>query len=167
MAVLYQACDPAAKQADFRRVFENYKDLIFSVAYGYLKNRDDANDVMQDVFLKYYRRSEGFPDENRLRAWLVTVAANGSRNILRSGRLRKCVPIDEAHDISCEQDFGDENGVFAAVMSLPEKERIPVHLFYYGDYSTAEIAQMLAMKESTVRVRLMRGRERLKKLLNK
>ncbi|MBQ7782423.1 MAG: sigma-70 family RNA polymerase sigma factor, partial [Oscillospiraceae bacterium] len=64
-----------------------------------------------------------------------------------------------------EESFGENSDLFDAVMSLPEKERIPLHLFYYEGCSTAEIAKLLKMKESTVRVRMMRGREKLKKIL--
>ncbi len=149
----------------FRRVFEDYKGMVYSVAYSYMKNRADANDIMQDVFLKFYQRIEDLKDEAGYRPWLLSVTANTCKNMLRSGWLSKTVFSDTIDEIPYEQDFGEESDLFRAVMRLPEKERIPIHMFYYEGCSAPEISKVLKVKEATIRVRLMRAREKLKKLL--
>ncbi len=154
----------AERQELFRSVFDSYSKLVYSVAYSYMKNRSDANDIMQDVFLKFYQHMEKL-EEPRFKPWLITVTANSCKNMLRSGWFSRTFFTEDTDDIPYEQDFGEESDLFRAVMRLPEKERIPIHLFYYEGCTTHEISQMLKVKESTVRVRLMRAREKLKKLL--
>lgn len=154
------------KQTVFRETFETYKRTVYSVAFSYTKNQAEANDIMQDVFLKFYRSMDSLTDRDRWKAWLITVAANSSINALRSARLSKTLFLEDSGDIPYEQDFGEKSDLFCAVMRLPEKERIPIHLFYYEGLSAKEISKILKIKESTIRVRLMRARDKLKKILN-
>lgn len=149
----------------FRRCFEEYSRMVYSVAFTMMKNSADSNDVMQDVFLKFYQNMDKLTDEAHIRPWLITVTMNTCRNNLRSGWFTRTIRREDPEEGSYEQDFGEKSDLFYAVMELPEKERVPLHLFYYEGCSTAEIAKLLKMKESTVRVRIMRGREKLKKIL--
>lgn len=151
------------KQQQFKSVFENYSRLVYSVAFSYMKNRSDSNDIMQEVFLRYYKNMDKL-DYEHIKPWLITVASNTCKNTLRSSWFTRLISEEELGEIPYEQDFGEESDLFRSVMRLPEKERVPLHLFYYENFSTSEIAQMLKVKESTVRVRMMRGREKLKKL---
>lgn len=147
----------------FRLVFDTHSDIVYRIAFCYLRNNQDANDAMQEVFLKYFRSMDKLGEN--IRPWLITVTANTCRNMLRSGWFTKTVSVTETEELSYDQSFGEDSDLFEAVMKLPEKERIPLHLFYYEGCSNAEIAQLLKMNESTVRVRIMRGREKLKKVL--
>lgn len=153
------------KQQRFKSCFEQYSRLVYSVAFGFMKNRADANDIMQEVFLKFYNEMDRLTDEEHIKPWLITVAANTSRNALRSGWFSKTVFGEISEEPAYNEDFGEKSDLFDAVMSLPEKERIPLHLFYYEGCSTAEISRLIHVKESTVRVRLMRGRQKLKRIL--
>lgn len=155
----------SVRKERFRSAFEAYSKLVYSVAYSYMKNQSDANDIMQDVFLKFYQQMDRLEDESRYRPWLITVTANTCKNSLRSGWFSRTFFTEDIGEIPYDEDFGEESDLFRAVMKLPEKERIPVHLFYYEGCSTPEISKMLNIKESTVRVRLMRAREKLKKYL--
>ncbi|MDY3793294.1 MAG: sigma-70 family RNA polymerase sigma factor [Oscillospiraceae bacterium] len=154
-----------SEEQRFRRCFEEYSRMVYSVAFTMMKNSADSNDIMQDVFLKFYQNMDKLTDETHIRPWLITVTMNTCRNNLRSGWFTRTIRREEPEEGSYEQDFGEKSDLFYAVMELPEKERVPLHLFYYEGCSTSEIAKLLNMKESTVRVRIMRGREKLKKIL--
>lgn len=153
------------KNERFRAAFDRYSRLIYSVAYSYMKNSSDANDAMQEAFLKYYQHMDSLKGEEHIKPWLVTVTSNICKNTLRSGWFTKTVAQDECEESAFEEDFGEKSELFWAVMKLPEKERVLIHLFYYEGCSAHEISKLLKINESTVRVRLMRGRERLKKML--
>lgn len=154
-----------SEEQSFRQCFEEYSRMVYSVAFTMMKNSADANDIMQEVFLKFYQNMDKLTDQAHIRPWLITVTMNTCRNYLRSGWFTRTIRREEQEEGSYEQDFGEKSDLFYAVMELPEKERVPLHLFYYEGCTTAEIAKLLKMKESTVRVRIMRGREKLKKLL--
>ncbi|MDE6593759.1 MAG: RNA polymerase sigma factor [Oscillospiraceae bacterium] len=152
-------------QQEFRRIFEEYKKLVYSVAYSFMKNSQDANDVMQDVFFKLYECIDELTGDDAYRKWLISVTANTCKNYLRSSWRSKVFSLEEAKEVSCEADLGEESDLFTAVMRLPEKERVLIHLYYYEGCNVKEISDILKINESTVRVRIMRGREKLKKLL--
>ena len=153
------------KQRYFREIFNKYSRLVYSVAYSYMKNSADANDVMQEAFLKYYSSMDTLSDEAHIKPWLITVTSNICKNNLRSSWFTRTVSTEDCPELTYDQDFGEESDLFRAVMKLPEKERIPIHLFYYEGCSTAEISKMLKIKESTIRVRMMRGRKKLQMIL--
>ena len=157
--------DNPGNQQRFRRCFDEYSRIVYSVAFTMMKNTADSNDVMQEVFLKFYQNMDKLTEEAHVRPWLITVTMNTCRNELRSGGFSRTVRRDNLDEASYDEDFGEKSDLFYAVMELPEKERVPIHLFYYEGCSTSEIAKFLNMKESTVRVRIMRGREKLKKKL--
>lgn len=153
------------RQRYFREIFNKYSRLVYSVAYSYMKNSADANDVMQEAFLKYYSSMDALSDEPHIKPWLITVTANICKNNLRSSWFTRTVLTEDCAELTYDQDFGEESDLFRAVMKLPEKERIPIHLFYYEGCSTAEISKMLKIKESTIRVRMMRARKKLRLIL--
>lgn len=148
--------------AEFSRVFQQYRNTVFSIAFNYLKNTADANDVTQDVFVKYLRCEKPFNDEEHIKAWLIRVTINTAKSLLASSWFCKTEPIDE--EIT-SNDNSEQSELLISVMKLPEKYRIVIHLFYYEGYSTKEISEILRINESTVRVRLMRAREKLKETL--
>lgn len=154
--------DAAKRREKFRTVFEKYRGSVYAVAYSFMKNQADSNDILQEVFLKYYESMDELSEDKDIRPWLLTVTANTCRNFMRSGWFSKTFFTDDLDNIAYEQDFGEESDLFRALMRLPEKERIPVHLFYYEGCSTAEISKILKVNTSTLRVRMMRAREKLK-----
>lgn len=148
---------------DFTQIFHQYKSIVFSVAYNYCRNVADANDVTQETFIKYLQTDTEFESEEHKKAWLIRVTINRCKSLLVSPWFQRTVPLDES------LPFVDEEGseLFHAVMALPKKYRIVIHLHYYAGYSTKEIANALSLRESAVRVRLLRAREKLKATLGK
>lgn len=141
-----------------------YKNNVYAAAFSICKNASDAEDVVQDTFLQYYMTHINFDNEQHIRAWLLRVAINKAKNIQSSFWHRKGMPLDDfIETLSFETPETKE--LFEEVMKLPEKYRVVVHLFYYEDYSIKEIAKILRTTESNIKVRLSRGRVKLKDAL--
>lgn len=145
-----------------------YGNTILRLAYSCLKNKDDAEEVLQDVMLKFFEKDPVFESEEHKKAWLIRVTINYCRNRLRSP-WRQHRSLDEANSFGWSEEAvqnfsppGEESEVLSAVLALPEKYREVIHMFYYEDYSTVQIASILRKKESTVRSLLHRAREMLK-----
>ena len=146
---------------EFRQIAETYGDTIFRVAYHSLKNRADAEDVMQTVLLRLYECQKSFENEDHVKHWLIRVAVNESRKLLRSFWRRNRLTLDEQTDQPVF-DRSEQSELFEAVMALPEKYRLTVYLYYYEDYSVREVAEALRTNPSTVQTWLMRARGRLR-----
>lgn len=143
---------------DIERVFHQYADMVYRLAFSQTQNRSDADDVFQEVFLRYMRRAGAFESEEHEKAWLLRVTVNCSRKLWRSAWFRRTVALDETVTF----DMPEETGVARALLQLPQKYRTVIHLFYYEDMPVAKIAETLGMKESAVRTRLTRARELLR-----
>lgn len=141
--------------------FRQFGDRVFSAAFSATGSREDADDVVQDTFLKYWDTDQDFADENHIKAWLLRVAINRSRDLLRSFWHRKKVPWEDYME---ELPFKEpeDKSLFEAVMELPRKYRVTIHLHYYEDVSVSEIAEILHTTEGTVKSQLSRGRKLLK-----
>lgn len=143
---------------------ERYRNNLFAVAFNVCKNAQDAEDVVQDTFLRYYTMKKEFDSEQHIRAWLIRVAINKAKNCNRTFWRRNKCSIEEYMETLMFETPESEN-LFETVMKLPEKYRIVIHLFYYEDYTVHEIAEILNLGESNVKVRLSRGRALLKEVL--
>lgn len=143
---------------------ETYRDRLFAAAFQVCGNAADAEDAAQEALLRYHISEKQFESEQHIRAWLLRVAINCAKNLSRSFFRRNTVPL-ETYMETLEFDSGESREIFREVMSLPEKYRLVIHLYYYEDYSVAEIGRILALTESNVKVRLSRGRQKLKKAL--
>ncbi|MCL2462540.1 MAG: RNA polymerase sigma factor, partial [Defluviitaleaceae bacterium] len=143
-------------------VIDLYKDALYRIAYTYCRNASDAEDVVQEVFVRYIRRKSDFVNEDHRKAWLITVTVNISKNIVRSAWRRKTVPMPE-NAAGTEAETGKT--VRNAVMALPEKYRVAVALYYFEDYPVKEIAKILRRTETAVQTQLQRARAMLKKIL--
>lgn len=144
--------------------FRRYGDRVFSAAFSVCGNREDADDTVQDTFLKYYTREQDYIDETHLKAWLLRVAINRAKDITGAFWRRNRVSWEDYMD---ELTFAqpEDRSLFEAVMRLPEKYRIVIHLFYYEEYSIEEISATLHASRGTVKSRLSRGRKLLKSML--
>ena len=147
-----------------RALAETYRDRLFAAAFQVCGNAADAEDAAQEALLRYHISEKQFESEQHIRAWLLRVAINCAKNLSRSFFRRNTVPL-ETYMETLEFDSGESREIFREVMSLPEKYRLVIHLYYYEDYSVAEIGRILALTESNVKVRLSRGRQLLKKSL--
>ena len=160
----------AAKRRDtmltherFAYLAEKYIDTVFRVAFSYLKSREDADDVTQEVFMKLYSVNTVFESEEHIRNWLIRVTINQCRKQFRSPWRR----LENIDDYAATLSFEDDNDreLFRAVMGLEQKYRSVIFLYYYIGYSTAEIADILGAPVNTVSTRLSRARARLRTVL--
>ena len=148
----------------FHEAVELYGDMVFRLAYSYLKNRADAEDVMQESLLKLYVEPREFESPDHEKHWLLRVAANECKKLLRSPWRRRTDPLDEAEEAAVF-DRPAQSELFRQVMALPPKYRAAVYLYYYEGYSVAEIARILGRSEGTVKSRLFRARDLLRNQL--
>ena len=132
--------------AAFEAAVKLYADMVFRLAYSYLKNRADAEDVMQETLLKF---------------WVVRVAVNECRRLLRSPWRCRTGPLEEAPETAAF-DTPAQSELFREVMALPPKYRAAVYLHYYEGYSVREVACAMSANPSTVQTWLMRARGQLK-----
>ena len=145
-------------------LIEKYKNNIYAVAFNICKNKYDAEDVVQDTFIQYLSHKKDFQSEQHIRAWIIRVAINKAKNKNNLFFRRNSLPLEDYMEtLTFESDESYE--LFEAVMKLPEKYRIVIHLFYYEDYSVQEIADILKITQTNVKVRLSRGRLSLRKTL--
>ena len=143
---------------------EKYKQNIYAVSFSITKNREDAEDVVQDTFYQYYATKKEFDSEEHIKAWLLRVAINKSKNMVTSFWKKKKVSMDDYIE-TLSFDTPESKDLFETVLLLPDKYKVVIHLFYYEDYSVKEIAKVLGISESNVKVRLNRGRSILKERL--
>lgn len=141
------------------RLVEMYSDMVYRLAYTRSQNVHDAQDITQEVFLKYIRSGKIFNDEEHRKAWLIKVAVNAGNSFARSAWNRHRADISEAEDKT--EYIPEKSEVYYAVMELPEKYRMVVHLFYYEEIPVKEIGAILGISESAVKSRLFRAREML------
>ena len=163
--LLAAAPAPAARAAALARseeLLRRYGDHAFRLAYSYLHSCADAEDVVQDVLLRYLDTAPVLDGPEHEKAWLLRVAANLCKNRLRDAAAHR---TDELSETLAAEEREDLSYVWTAVKALPEAQREAVHLFYYEGYPTAQIAEILGRKESTVRSDLRRARMQLRDLL--
>lgn len=150
--------------SEFNSVVEQYIDVVYRATLNYCKNKSDAEDIVQNTFVKLLKTDTEFKDNDHIRKWLITVAMNECKNMWKSFWHRNITSFDEL-DNEPEYQNSDEQELFEEVMKLPNKYSIVLHLYYYEGYSVKEIAQILEITESNVQTRLMRARNKLKERL--
>lgn len=143
---------------------EKYSDTVYRICWLYMKNKEDADDAFQDVFLRYIQAGRRFASDEHEKAWLCTVAFNRCKDLLRSASRRKVVSLETVEEPSY-RPAEPGNPVLEAVQALPDKYRDTIYLYYYEGYSTAQIAAILRCRENTVYSQLSRGRQMLKERL--
>jgi RNA polymerase sigma-70 factor (ECF subfamily) len=163
----------------FEQVMEFYMPMVYRIAYSRLGNPSDAEDITQDVFLRYFKANVTFESEEHRRAWLIRCAVNCSKTLVTSAWFRHRASdaglenMSEDEDGEPAEDFAADyseqidmkNSVMEAVMKLPPKYRTVIHLFYFEDMSVSEISKATGAREATVRSQLSRARDMLKPML--
>jgi RNA polymerase sigma-70 factor (ECF subfamily) len=142
-------------------VLDRYSSMLIKLAFTYLKNIADAEDIVQEVFVNLIKREFGFESVEHEKAWLLRVTINKCKNHLNSAWIKKKVPLDEELSYLKEED----SEVLEYVLELPHKYRCVIHLYYYENYSINEIAALLKKKPATIGTWLARGRNLLKSSL--
>lgn len=147
-----------------RYILDTYSQTLIKLSYTYVKNICDAEDIAQDVFVALIKRGKPFDSTEHEKAWLLRTVINKSKNHLRSGWIKRTVSLSDSAELGT--DVSDEKTqVMEAVLSLPEKYRTVIHLFYYNGYSINEIAEIVGKKPATVGTLLARGRSLLKNMM--
>lgn len=153
--------DPTQDRDSPEAVIRRYSDMVYRLAFARTGNRSDAEDLYQEVFLRYLTRAPAFTSEEHRKAWLLRVAVN-------CANLPPHRPVAKAHRAPQRGPVRPRPGgedLWEELRRLPEKDRTVLHLYYYEDMTTEEIAQMLDRNPATVRSQLLRARAKLKKLL--
>ncbi len=143
-------------------LLQQYGNSILRLAYSYLHNMSDAEDVLQDTLVQYMKTEPKFESDSHEKAWFLRVAINVSKNKISYNQIRK---TDELSEDLAAAESEDLAFVWDAVKQLPDKYREVIHLFYQEGYSTGQIAELLSKKEATVRSLLLRARLKLKEVL--
>ena len=136
-------------------------DMVYKLAFSIMKDKHLAEDLTQDVFLKFLEEKKEFLSDEHIKAWLIRVTINKGKNVFNLSFYKKSVPLTE--DIPFEE--AQSIDLLSHVMKLPIKLKTALHLYYYEDMSISEIACAMNSKESTVKSWLKRGREKLKESL--
>jgi RNA polymerase sigma-70 factor (ECF subfamily) len=146
----------------YEDVVHRYTPAVASACLMRLNNWADAEDCFQNTFVKLYTSSPSFTDERHLKAWLLRVAINECRNLLRTrGR---SLPLEAAASVPCFLDEDSGDGFPAILMQLEPKYREAIYLHYCEGYPIKDIAKILAKNPNTVKTLLHRGREKLRLL---
>ena len=146
---------------DFERVFKRNNKRLFLIALSFTANQYDAEDILQNSFMKLLKTKAEFENDEHIDKWLTSVTVNESKNLLKSAFRKKSADFED-YVATCSFESEKSEDLFNAVMSLPKKLRTVIHLFYYEDMPIKEIADMLNIKQSAVKTRLCRAREQLK-----
>ena len=145
----------------FTNAVERYQDMVYRVALHNLGNPQDADDAVQEVFLRLYGYRKPMEGEAHLRHWLLRVTLNYCRDVLRSPWRKRRVSLEELPTEPIFQE-PEQEMLYQTVMGLPEKYRVVLDLFYYEELSVREIAELLNIGESAITTRLSRARAMLK-----
>ena len=149
---------PIREEGDIERLIQMYGDKLFRLCLITLGNASDAEDAVQETFVKYLQKAPIFKDEEHKKAWLLTVATNQCRDMLRFKKRHPIVDMEEIREFTNEKT---ESGILDALMLLPEKYRMVLVLYYVEEYSIENIAQMIGRTKSAIKMRLQKGRKLL------
>lgn len=140
------------------KVIQFYADMVYRLAFARTGTKCDADEVFQEVFMRYIQKQPVFENEEHRKAWLIRVTINCSKKVWSSAWKRKTEPLAETIPFEAKEDID----LYHELRRLPKKYREVIHLFYYEDLSLKEISQVLNRKNSTVRTQLTRARALLK-----
>ena len=143
---------------------DKYKNPLYTAAFSACGNPQDAEDAVQESFIRYHSSKKEFENEEHIKAWLLRVAINQARDMSRSFFRKNSAALEDYME-TLEFQSPEDRGLFETVMGLPEKYRVVLHLYYFEDYSVKETAALLSVTEGSVKTRLSRARAMLKEIL--
>ena len=149
---------------EFIYAVKRNSNRLYLIALTFTKNHHDAEDIVQNSFLKLIKQNKNFESDGHIDNWLTAVCINESKDYIKSFFRRNSTSLEEAKELY-SFDKPKDFDLFTAVMSLPKKERTVIHLFYYEELSIKEIAALMKISESSVGTRLHRARKHLKEIL--
>lgn len=149
---------------DAERALEEYGNSLYRLCSVMTGNREDAQDAVQECFLRYITKAPDFNGPEHEKAWLIRVASNICHDILRSRKRASFVSLDEIRNLGTSEDNAQ---ILGLLISLEEKYRIVMHLHYVEGYKTEEISSLLGVTSAAVKKRLQRGRDALREIYEK
>lgn len=150
----------SARPADaIEKVLDTHGNSLYRLCLVMLRNPSDAEDAVQETILKYLQKAPAFHDAEHEKAWLIRVAANHCRDLLRRQARHPQTALEDVYQAAAESA---DSGILEALMTLPEKYRIVLTLYYVEEYSVGEIAKTIGRTPSAVKMRLQKGRNLLK-----
>ena len=151
-------------EKEIGRIMDDYGNILFRICLIMLGNSHDAEDAVQETLIKYLQKAPVFKEREHEKAWLIKVVSNKCRDVLRFKKRHETADIESINQFT--KDTSD-SGILEALMTLPEKFRIVLVLYYVEQYKTDEIAEMIGKSASAVKMRLQKGRRLLKEVYRK
>lgn len=167
MEYITAMCNQEAEKIDLDLIMQKYGDAVLRMCYLYLKDKQLAEDVAQETFLKVYEKYDTFRNDSEEKTWIMRIAINLCKNQKRSNWFQKVlmgVKLETLEESDMTMGLIQEEEkcqLLREIYTLPDKYKEVVLLYYYQEINTREIAEILNIKEGTVRVRLQRAREKL------
>lgn len=150
-------------EKDFKIKYDLYKDTIYRIAYTYVHNHQDSEDVLQEVFIKYLNSNDLFESLDNEKYWLIRVTTNICKNKVTSFWNKKIIINENVIDVAQNKDETEKARIYSILTNLPNKYKEPLVLYYYEDFKIDEIAKILKKTTSCIKKRLERGRQMIKK----
>lgn len=155
----------SARPADnMERIMQTYGNMLFRLCLITLGNANDAEDAVQEILIKYLQKAPAFEDAEHEKAWLIRVATNQCRDMLRFRSRHPVINIEEINEFTGEKS---DSGIMEALMTLPDKFRTVLLLHYVEEYSVREIASIIGKTASAIKMRLQKGRKLLQEAYQK
>ena len=164
-------CADDPLKENIQNKIKTYSPMVYRLAYSLVKNRVDADDIHQEVFIKYIKYKPCFESAEHEKAWFIKVTTNQCKNWWKTAWRRKMVSLSEYEEEDRnmaglqDKEADTDSDIIEIVKTLPQKYRVVIHLFYYEQLSVEEISGILGLKASTVRTHLTRARKRLSEML--
>lgn len=149
------------KEVKMKEILDKYSDMVYRIALTRCRNKENAEDVFQDVFIKYSEKMPKFESTEHEKAWFIKVTINFTKNAITSNWNNKTTELDE----NIVYDNKQDNGVYSVVCELPANYRTVIYLLYYEGYKVREISEMMKTNENTIKTWLSRAREILREKL--
>ena len=153
---------------EFEIIYNEYYHLLFKVAYSYTLNRCDAEDIVQESFIKFFNVNKKIDDNDKLKSYLVRIVVNKSIDFIRHNKNKVSYDSEYVESLSDDKEKeSDDSNILKFVLLLKDSYKTVILLHYYDNYSIKEIANILKISESNVKTRLSRAREKLKEMIKK
>ena len=140
------------------KIIEEYADMVYRIALTRCQSVENAEDIFQEVFMKFSEKNIKFESKEHEKAWFIRVTINLTKNIRSSAWNRRVVSLDE----NIEFNTKEENEIYSIVCDLPQNYRTVIYLLYYEGYKVNEISKLMRKPEGTIKTWLFRAREMLK-----
>ena len=159
---------PKEEQITTEAAIDRYADMVYRLALSQMKNTTDADDLFQEVFVRLVSHIQDLESWEHVKAWLIRVTINCAKKHFEQYWNKNVDYMEEPERMADENggyELPEEHPVRAAVLKLPPKYRLVIHLYYFEERTIAEIAQLTEQKETTVKSQMHRAREMLKELI--